>query len=70
VMMFDEKAKGKGEFYLRQILGSVNYPTGSNLNDFFLRLVELSSRASFVAKYAVKSISKSAAPSDGVVQKT
>lgn len=35
VMMFDEKAKGKGEFYLRQILGSVNYPTGSNLNDFF-----------------------------------
>jgi len=35
VMMFDEKAKSKGEFYLRQILGSVNYPTGSNLNDFF-----------------------------------
>jgi fatty acid desaturase len=35
VMMFDEKAKGKGEFYLRQIMGSVNYPTGSNLNDFF-----------------------------------
>lgn len=35
VMMFDEKAKGKGEFYLRQILGSVNYPTGSNFNDFF-----------------------------------
>ena len=35
VMMFDKKAKGKGEFYLRQILGSVNYPTGSNLNDFF-----------------------------------
>ena len=35
VMAFDEKAKGKGEFYLRQILGSVNYPTGSNLNDFF-----------------------------------
>ncbi|QWF70909.1 fatty acid desaturase [Methylomonas paludis] len=35
VMMFDEKAKGKGEFYLRQILGSVNYPTGSDFNDFF-----------------------------------
>jgi fatty acid desaturase len=35
VMAFDDKAKGKGEFYLRQILGSVNYPTGSNLNDFF-----------------------------------
>ena len=35
VMMFDEKATSKGEFYLRQILGSVNYPTGSNLNDFF-----------------------------------
>ncbi|MEY3808426.1 MAG: hypothetical protein RI893_1402 [Pseudomonadota bacterium] len=35
VMMFDEKVQGKGEFYLRQILGSVNYPTGSNLNDFF-----------------------------------
>ena len=34
-MMFDEKAKSKGEFYLRQILGSVNYPTGSNFNDFF-----------------------------------
>ncbi|WP_426994568.1 fatty acid desaturase family protein [Methylomonas sp. CM2] len=35
VMGFDDKAKGKGEFYLRQILGSVNYPTGSNFNDFF-----------------------------------
>jgi fatty acid desaturase len=35
VMMFDEKAHSKGEFYLRQILGSVNYPTGSNFNDFF-----------------------------------
>lgn len=35
LMAFDEKAKGKGEFYLRQILGSVNYPTGSNFNDFF-----------------------------------
>lgn len=36
VMMFDEKTRGgRGEFYLRQILGSVNYPTGSNLTDFF-----------------------------------
>lgn len=34
VMMFEEKGKGKGEFYLRQILGSVNYPTGSDANDF------------------------------------
>jgi len=37
VMMFENKGKGKGrgEFFLRQILGSVNYPTGSDLNDFF-----------------------------------
>ncbi|MCK5479367.1 MAG: fatty acid desaturase, partial [Methylococcales bacterium] len=35
VMMFEEKGKGRGEFYLRQILGSVNYPTGSDMNDFF-----------------------------------
>ena len=35
VMMFEEKGKGRGEFYLRQILGSVNYPTGSDANDFF-----------------------------------
>ena len=35
VMMFEEKSKGRGEFYLRQILGSVNYPTGSDFNDFF-----------------------------------
>ncbi len=34
VMMFEEKGKGRGEFYLRQILGSVNYPTGSDANDF------------------------------------
>ncbi len=34
VMMFDTKAKGKGEFYLRQIMGSVNYPTGTNRLDF------------------------------------
>ncbi|MCK5189113.1 MAG: fatty acid desaturase, partial [Methylococcales bacterium] len=35
IMMFEEKGKGRGEFYLRQILGSVNYPTGSDANDFF-----------------------------------
>ncbi|MBS4050548.1 MAG: fatty acid desaturase [Methylomonas sp.] len=35
VMAFDTKSDSKGEFYLRQILGSVNYPTGSNFNDFF-----------------------------------
>ena len=35
MLTFDDKAGGKGEFYLRQILGSVNYPTGSNFNDFF-----------------------------------
>jgi fatty acid desaturase len=34
VMMFEDKAKGKGEFYLRQIVGSVNYPTGTNTVDF------------------------------------
>ncbi len=36
LMMFEEKCQGgRGEFYLRQILGSVNYPTGSDKNDFF-----------------------------------
>ncbi len=36
LMMFEEKCKGgRGEFYLRQILGSVNFPTGTDLNDFF-----------------------------------
>lgn len=35
VMAFDGKSHSRGEFYLRQILGSVNYPTGSNFNDFF-----------------------------------
>ena len=35
VMQFNDKSNSKGEFYLRQILGSVNYPTGSNFNDFF-----------------------------------
>ncbi|MFT7615951.1 MAG: fatty acid desaturase [Candidatus Woesearchaeota archaeon] len=31
---FNSKVKNKGEFYLRQILGSTNYRTGSDLNDF------------------------------------
>ena len=31
---FDEPPKGKADFYLRQVLGSVNYPTGGNTNDF------------------------------------
>ncbi|MEI7795427.1 MAG: fatty acid desaturase [Methylococcaceae bacterium] len=34
VMMFENKAKGKGEFYLRQIVGSVNYQTGTDPVDF------------------------------------
>ncbi len=34
VMMFENKAKGKGEFYLRQIVGSVNYRTGTDTVDF------------------------------------
>jgi fatty acid desaturase len=34
VMMFEDKGKGKGEYYLRQILGSVNYKTGTDVNDF------------------------------------
>ncbi len=35
VYRFDTPSKGKGEFYLRQIVGSVNFATGSDLNDFF-----------------------------------
>jgi fatty acid desaturase len=34
VIMFEDKAKGKGEFYLRQIVGSVNYTSGTNTIDF------------------------------------
>ncbi len=34
IYRFEEPAHGKGEFYLRQILGSVNYKTGGDLNDF------------------------------------
>jgi fatty acid desaturase len=32
--LFDDKAKNKGEFYLRQILGSTNFTTGSDPVDF------------------------------------
>ncbi|MBL4634844.1 MAG: fatty acid desaturase [Kofleriaceae bacterium] len=31
---FDSKVSGKDEFFLRQIVGSVNYKTGGNLRDF------------------------------------
>ncbi len=34
IYMFNEPYKGHGEFYLRQIMGSVNYKTGSDWNDF------------------------------------
>lgn len=34
IYMFNKPAKGDGEFYLRQIMGSVNYNTGSDLIDF------------------------------------
>ena len=34
IYMFNEPYEGKGEFYLRQIMGSVNYKTGSDWNDF------------------------------------
>jgi fatty acid desaturase len=31
---FDSQGRGRGEFYLRQILSSVNFRTGGDLNDF------------------------------------
>jgi fatty acid desaturase len=34
IYMFNKPYKGHGEFYLRQIMGSVNYRTGGDLNDF------------------------------------
>ena len=34
VPLFRERSDGKGEFFFRQIVGSVNYRTGSNRNDF------------------------------------
>ena len=34
IYMFNEPHKSQGEFYLRQIMGSVNYNTGSDLIDF------------------------------------
>ncbi len=34
IYMFNEPHKNTGEFYLRQIMGSVNYNTGSDFKDF------------------------------------
>jgi len=34
IYMFNEPHKSTGEFYLRQIMGSVNYNTGSDFKDF------------------------------------
>jgi fatty acid desaturase len=34
IYMFSQPHKSTGEFYLRQIMGSVNYNTGSDLKDF------------------------------------
>jgi len=34
IYMFNKPYKGHGEFYLRQIMGSVNYKTGSDFNDY------------------------------------
>ncbi len=34
IYRFDEPGKGRGEFYLRQIIGTVNYNTGSDHVDF------------------------------------
>ncbi len=34
VFMFDDRSNSKGEFYLRQIVGSVNYASGTNVIDF------------------------------------
>lgn len=34
IYRFEEPHKSQGEFYLRQIMGSVNYNTGSNFMDF------------------------------------
>jgi fatty acid desaturase len=31
---FDSQGKGRGEYYLRQVLSSVNFRTGGDLNDF------------------------------------
>lgn len=33
---FEGRVKDKGEFYLRQVTGSVNYPGGSDLKDFLM----------------------------------
>lgn len=35
IYRFDEPSSSRGEFYLRQIIGTVNYKTGANHIDFF-----------------------------------
>ncbi len=35
IYRFDEPSNSRGEFYLRQIIGTVNYKTGANHIDFF-----------------------------------
>ena len=35
IYQFEEPSDSKGEFYLRQILGTVNYNTGTNIIDYF-----------------------------------
>jgi fatty acid desaturase len=34
VYRFDDRPRSKGEFYARQVVGSVNYPTGGDFNDW------------------------------------
>ena len=34
IPLFDDPTTSKSEFYYRQVIGSVNYRTGSNINDF------------------------------------
>ena len=34
IYRFEQSAKSRGEFYLRQIIGTVNYKTGANHTDF------------------------------------
>jgi len=34
VYRFDDRPRSKGEFYARQVIGSVNYPTGGDVSDW------------------------------------
>ena len=34
IYTYSDAAKGRGDFYLRQIIGTMNYPAGSDLTDF------------------------------------